>query len=556
MIISKSKAGFTLTELLIVLGILAVIMTAVVLLLNPTEFIAQGRDSRRISDLKNIDTSLSLIKNSLSETPVDNTQLNRVYLSLPDVNGNINDDCRLDYPSLPALSGSWEYRCNANSSNLRKVDSSGWLPVSFASVSTNPLMVLPIDPVNNENNYYAYSWDSSSKAAVWTKLESQKYLTSYANNAQGDGGNDDAAFETWPIAWTGGGGGGTAALFAGTDDSIYKCLISTGCDQAAEWVDVTGASFPATVDFALDTVNGALFAGTWGTEIYRCSVSTDCDARAEWVSVFNTGSTYFSSMIFDPTSAALYAGAEGSRIYRCSVSTGCDAAGEWTLVFTGIYGRTADIVRDSINNVLYAVDDSTFYDDTARILRCVASTGCDASGEWTVALPASGTGIDQLGFDNTNGVIYAAGYDFSGGELRRCAVSTGCDAAAEWTIPYTYSTTNFISVGITTTDLYISEFDNINPIEPNSNADVHRCPLSSGCDQATDFVAPYRLPEPDNNYNNVLTFDPVNGVLYAGNGELANIQRCVVSSGCDAQADWTNIMNGPDVAVYGLFYKP
>src|SRR3989338_11368245 len=137
--------GFTLTELLIVLGILAVIMTAVVLLLNPTEFIAQGRDSRRISDLKNIDTSLSLIRNSLYETLVDGTLPNIVYVSLPDTNSNQMCD---EY-SLPTLSG-WSYRCMATSSNLRKVDGGGWIPVTFTSVSTNPLTVLPIDPVNNE----------------------------------------------------------------------------------------------------------------------------------------------------------------------------------------------------------------------------------------------------------------------------------------------------------------------------------------------------------------------------------------------------------------------
>ena len=77
----KGNNAFTLVELLIVLGILAVLVTATVLLLNPTEFIAQGRDSRRISDLKNLDTAISLGKQSLYETLTDSTVSGIVYLS-------------------------------------------------------------------------------------------------------------------------------------------------------------------------------------------------------------------------------------------------------------------------------------------------------------------------------------------------------------------------------------------------------------------------------------------------------------------------------------------
>ena len=43
--------GFTLIELLVVIAILAVLATAVVLVLNPAELLKQGRDSTRISDL-------------------------------------------------------------------------------------------------------------------------------------------------------------------------------------------------------------------------------------------------------------------------------------------------------------------------------------------------------------------------------------------------------------------------------------------------------------------------------------------------------------------------
>ncbi len=47
---SRSRESFTLIELLVVIAILAVLATAVVLVLNPSQLLAQGRDSTRLSD--------------------------------------------------------------------------------------------------------------------------------------------------------------------------------------------------------------------------------------------------------------------------------------------------------------------------------------------------------------------------------------------------------------------------------------------------------------------------------------------------------------------------
>lgn len=189
-----NRKGFTLVELLIVVGVLVVLLTAVVLLLNPVEFTAQGKDLKRISDLKNMDTAITLLKHSFDESLIDNAQLDRVYISLPDTNGNINDDCKLDYPSLPALSGSWQYRCNAIASDLKNINSTGWIPINLAGISTNPLSILPIDPVNDVNNYYTYTKDG----ALAAKLTSDKYITEVALN---DGGNESSFFETAPVTW-------------------------------------------------------------------------------------------------------------------------------------------------------------------------------------------------------------------------------------------------------------------------------------------------------------------------------------------------------------------
>ncbi|MFA7201381.1 MAG: type II secretion system protein, partial [Candidatus Paceibacterota bacterium] len=45
-----SVRSFTLIELLIVIGILAILTAAVVIVLNPTELLKQGRDSTRMTD--------------------------------------------------------------------------------------------------------------------------------------------------------------------------------------------------------------------------------------------------------------------------------------------------------------------------------------------------------------------------------------------------------------------------------------------------------------------------------------------------------------------------
>ena len=542
----KNKA-FTTIELLITLGILALVSTIVVLIINPVQLVAQSRDAQRISDLKRIDTAIQLSRNSLDETLNETlVEANIVYVSLPDTDNN--DLCN-EY-TLPTLTSGWFYRCMAPNSDLRNINNSGWIPINFTSVTTNPLISLPVDPINTATGgYYAYT-----QSGLATALQSNKYISEVAST---DGGTQTNYFETAPITWIGS-GGGPGVLFAGTDDSIYRCDASTSCDQLADWVDVTGASFPATTDFAYDPGNNIMYACTAGDQVYRCNLSTNCDARAEWTAVFSSGGAAFYSLFFDPATSAVYAGTESPpNLYRCPVSTGCDAAGEWSLVLTGTQLVIDTITRDTTNNVLYAVDRSYFSSsDDSRILRCMASTGCDQAVDWTVIDLTNQTNVTDIKFDSVNGVLYAAGYDMTGGELRRCVVSTGCDVVGEWTTPYAVAATNFATVGLTGSNLYIGEYPQL-----VNNVYMIYCPLSSSCDQSTDFPAHYLL-ESNNMSSTAITYDSANGVLYAGDGgsdldlATASILRCLVSSGCDATGDWTSIMYGPDITLISIFYKP
>lgn len=56
---AKSR-GFTLVELLIVVGVLTVLVGSVLVVLNPDALRSRSRDAKRIADLKNIQASLEL----------------------------------------------------------------------------------------------------------------------------------------------------------------------------------------------------------------------------------------------------------------------------------------------------------------------------------------------------------------------------------------------------------------------------------------------------------------------------------------------------------------
>ncbi|MDP1688853.1 MAG: dockerin type I domain-containing protein [bacterium] len=175
MSITKSnKSGFTLLELLIVIGILAILAIAIVLVLNPAEFMRQSRDAKRINDLEVINTAINLIMVNKGGTI--------------DWDGpNFADSCygqayHTVYVSVPQgetpptfLPAGWVWG-QVSSDNLRKTDGSGWLPIDFeaggAGIGVN-LPVLPIDPINTfaSGKFFSYVCDPE----LTTSFESEKF---------------------------------------------------------------------------------------------------------------------------------------------------------------------------------------------------------------------------------------------------------------------------------------------------------------------------------------------------------------------------------------------
>ncbi len=147
------KKGFTLMELLIVIGILAVLSTVVVLVINPAQLLAQARDAQRISDLGSVKSALGYYL-ATADTPTLGVQARAMNNATCGLNAGV---------------------CTVNA--IMTVANAGWVGVNLTDAAGgSPLSSLPVDPTNNATYQYAYNGDNTAKTfELNTRLESTKY---------------------------------------------------------------------------------------------------------------------------------------------------------------------------------------------------------------------------------------------------------------------------------------------------------------------------------------------------------------------------------------------
>ena len=180
MSVSNTKS-FTLIELLIVIGILAILVAAVVVTLNPAQLLAQARDSKRQQDLSALNQVLNTIY-ALDQTTSFGTS-STIYTSLPD---STTTCASWNLPSLPS---GWQYHCSPTST-LQNTDGTGWIPVNFKTTGVVSLASLPLDPINTSLTGLFYTYVSGGSFQLASHFESAKYQLTQGSDAMSTVGSN------------------------------------------------------------------------------------------------------------------------------------------------------------------------------------------------------------------------------------------------------------------------------------------------------------------------------------------------------------------------------
>jgi len=181
----KTKKGFTLLELLIVIGILAILSTTVILVINPAQLLKRARDSQRISDLNTMKTAIAYYITEAATPDIGEVYTAKTYSDVLSV------------------------KCNASTAAATSVaqttDGNGWIPIDFDGELSggSPVGALPSDPnktaiADDPGRYYTYIVGSITNYTfkLVSNMESSSYSSGGPNDVEStDGGVNSVLYE-------------------------------------------------------------------------------------------------------------------------------------------------------------------------------------------------------------------------------------------------------------------------------------------------------------------------------------------------------------------------
>jgi len=151
---SKISKGFSLVELVLIMGLTVVVTGVLMTAFRPYEQKAKARDGKRLSDISTLDRAVNEYRVDKGVYP-DTVNILRMSTSLPQ--GNVGP--------------------------LEKAND-GWIDANLSSYTTR----LPSDPINDATYHYSYKHNQSG-------YEINAVLEFLNENMQNDGGDDATAYE-------------------------------------------------------------------------------------------------------------------------------------------------------------------------------------------------------------------------------------------------------------------------------------------------------------------------------------------------------------------------
>ena len=260
---------------------------------------------------------------------------NIVYVSIPDplATSTAGDQCQgLSLLSLPT---GYSYRC-ASPSYYRLVNSTGWIPVNFSSISVgSPIGQLPQDPTNASSSrlYYTYT-TNGSQYELTAAMESAKYqLGGPSDVVSTDGGTDAYLYEK-----------GTNLALAPVDYGLSSGLV--------DYWPLDEGTGTVAYDWSGSNATGTWNGNASGTSGYYSAGKPEgwagsFDGSTDYVSVPNVNQYNFSNTTFTVVAWINTTSSAGGFISSVSANSG-----GWGVAVSlfGTTGTLTVVLKDSSNN--------------------------------------------------------------------------------------------------------------------------------------------------------------------------------------------------------------